>query len=279
MLLQIASPESIDLVRQVVQAHAYWRLKGLAVDLVIWNEDHAGYRQVLQDQIMGLITAGLEASTIDKVGGIFVRAAQQMSTEDRILLQSVARLILSDARGSLAEQVVRRSRIDVMPKRPVPSQIVYEPSPAIALDAIALQCGNGIGGFSEDGREYVVTLEAGQATPAPWCNVLRPIRSSARSSAMLESATPRVRQRPRVPARLPWHNDPRFPIRAAKPITCVTMRAAVCGRRHRCLVAARARTASAHGFGYSVYEHVEDGIASALWVFVAIDAPIKHALR
>ena len=36
---------NIDLVRQLVQAHAYWRLKGLAVDLVIWNEDHAGYRQ------------------------------------------------------------------------------------------------------------------------------------------------------------------------------------------------------------------------------------------
>jgi cyclic beta-1,2-glucan synthetase len=44
-----------------VQAHAYWRLKGLAVDLVIWNEDRAGYRQQLQDQILGLIAAGVEA--------------------------------------------------------------------------------------------------------------------------------------------------------------------------------------------------------------------------
>ena len=56
-----ATPANIELVRQLVQAHAYWRLKGLAVDLVIWNEDHAGYRQVLQDQIMGLIAAGVEA--------------------------------------------------------------------------------------------------------------------------------------------------------------------------------------------------------------------------
>ena len=37
-------------------------IEGLAVDLVIWNEDHAGYRQVLHDQIMGLIAAGVEAS-------------------------------------------------------------------------------------------------------------------------------------------------------------------------------------------------------------------------
>ncbi len=60
-------PTSIWCVR-LVQAHAYWRLKGLAVDLVIWNEDHAGYRQVLHDQIMGLITAGVEAHVIDRPG-------------------------------------------------------------------------------------------------------------------------------------------------------------------------------------------------------------------
>ncbi|MCK7577294.1 MAG: hypothetical protein MZV65_16615 [Chromatiales bacterium] len=56
-LLQIEDPANINLVRQLVQAHAYWRLKGLAVDLVIWNEDHAGYRQLLHEQIMGLIAA------------------------------------------------------------------------------------------------------------------------------------------------------------------------------------------------------------------------------
>ena len=59
VLLQIGNAANIDLVRQLVQAHAYWRLKGLAVDLVIWNEDHAGYRQRLQDEIMGLVASGI----------------------------------------------------------------------------------------------------------------------------------------------------------------------------------------------------------------------------
>ena len=97
VLLQIGDPANIDLVRQLVQAHAYWRLKGLAVDLVIWNEDHAGYRQLLHEQIMGLIAAGVEAHVMDRPGGIFVRPADQISNEDRILLQSVARAILTDS--------------------------------------------------------------------------------------------------------------------------------------------------------------------------------------
>ena len=62
------------------------------VDLLIWNEDQAGYRQQLQDAIMGLITSGSEATLLDRPGGIFVRPAQQMSNEDRVLVLSVARL-------------------------------------------------------------------------------------------------------------------------------------------------------------------------------------------
>ena len=91
VLLQIEDPDNINLVRQLVQAHAYWRLKGLAVDLVIWNEDHAGYRQLLHEQIMGLIAAGIEANVTDRPGGIFVRSSDQISKEDRVLFQAVAR--------------------------------------------------------------------------------------------------------------------------------------------------------------------------------------------
>ncbi len=109
VLLSIEDPANIELVRQLVQAHAYWRLKGLAVDLVIWNEDHAGYRQLLHDQIMGLIAAGVEANVTDKRGSIFVRPADQISNEDRILIQTVARAIITDAKGSLADQLSRRT--------------------------------------------------------------------------------------------------------------------------------------------------------------------------
>src|SRR3989454_3371643 len=112
VLLQIGDSANIDLVRQLVQAHAYWRSKGLAADLVIWNEDHAGYRQLLHDQIMGLIAAGIEANVTDRPGGIFIRSGDQISDEDRILIQSVARAIVTDSRGSLADQIEGRSAME-----------------------------------------------------------------------------------------------------------------------------------------------------------------------
>ena len=275
VLLQIANPENIDLVRQVVQAHAYWRLKGLTVDLVIWNEDHAGYRQVLQDQIMGLIAAGIEANTIDKAGGIFVRLAQQMSTEDRILLQSVARIVLSDANGTLAEQVVRRRPPDALPARHKPRETLYEPVPTIALEAIALQGDNGLGGFSADGREYVITLDAGQATPAPWSNVL----ANPQFGCVVSDSGPGYTWCDNAHEfRLtPWHNDP-----VSDPCgEAYYLRDEETGKLWSpTLLPCRGEGVYRirHGFGYSVYEHIEDGIASALWVYVAIDAPVKYAV-
>ena len=131
MLLQIADANNIELVRQLVQAHAYWRLKGLAVDLVIWNEDHDGYRQRLQDQIIGLIAAGVEAHVVDRPGGIFVRHAEQISKEDRVLFQSAARAIITDSRGTLSEQIGRRMPADVRIPRLAPTRN-HRPQAAVA---------------------------------------------------------------------------------------------------------------------------------------------------
>jgi len=111
VLLRIADPSHIELVRQLVQAHAYWRLKGLAVDLVIWNEDQAGYRQPLHDQITALIAAGIEADAHDRPGRILVKLADQISPEDRILLQTVARAVITDSEGTLDEQLKAKSRL------------------------------------------------------------------------------------------------------------------------------------------------------------------------
>ena len=172
VLLRIADAANLDLVRQIVQAHAYWRLKGLAVDLVIWNEDHAGYRQLLQDQIMGLVAARAEAQLLTRPGGIFVRPGDQISEEDRVLIESVARVILSDAKGTLAEQVGGRARLEARVAKFAPAR---EARPEPSVDAPSrreLILDNGLGGFTPDGSEYVITTDQDHSTPAPWVNVL-----------------------------------------------------------------------------------------------------------
>ncbi|WPL18162.1 Cellobiose phosphorylase [Thiorhodovibrio winogradskyi] len=273
VLCQISDQANIALVHQLVQAHAYWRLKGLTVDLVIWNEDHAGYRQQLQEQILGLIAAGVEAHVVDHPGGIFIRPADQISDEDRVLFQTVARAILSDERGTLAEQLNRR---DARPK-PMP---IFKPSsgpvraPLAALPARpALQFDNGIGGFSADGREYVITTAPGQTTPAPWVNVLANAHFGTVVSASGGAYT--WSENAHEFRLTPWHNDPVSDLHGE----AFYLRDEVSGEVWSPTPLPAGGTmpyVTRHGFGYSVFEHCEAGIASELWVYVALDEPVKY---
>ncbi len=273
VLVQIADAANIELVRQLVQAHAYWRLKGLAVDLVIWNEDHDVYRQRLQEQILGLIAAGVEARFVDRPGGIFVRHAEQISAEDRVLFQSVARAIITDSHGTLADQINRRAsatkRIPQLattrPYRPQASTTVDSSGDGVLLN-------NGIGGFSADGREYVITPGPGGATPAPWVNV---IANPCFGTVVSESGLGYTWTENAHLFRLtPWHNDPvsepsgeALYLRDEETGHFWSPTPSPCG--------GAAPYVTRHGFGYSVFEHTEDGIRSELTIFVALDAAVK----
>lgn len=276
VLLQIGDAANIDLVRQLVQAHAYWHQKGLLVDLVIWNDDHAGYRQRLQDQIMGLIASGVEAKVIDRPGGIFVRLAEQISSEDRILLRSVARAVITDCRGTLSEQLEQRYSLETRIPPLVPVRH-YRPESTHAArsNGLDLQFFNGMGGFSTDGREYVITLASDQTTPAPWANVLA---NPSFGTVISESGSAYTWGDNAHEFRLtPWHNDPvsdaggeaiylrddetghvwsptPLPVRGDMPYVV------------------------RHGFGVTSFETSVGGICSELKIYVAIDAPVKFSV-
>ncbi|MFA6843092.1 MAG: glucoamylase family protein, partial [Bacilli bacterium] len=206
VLLQIKDPSNIDLVRQLVQAHSYWRQKGLMVDLVIWNEERGGYRQLLHNQIEGLIAAGTKESLTGRPGGIFVRSADQIAAEDRILIQTAARVIISDSRGKLEEQT--EGMIGHKPNIPllIPVRVPKNRSSAMIVPRRDLLFFNGFGGFAPDGREYIITLSHGQVTPAPWTNVLaNPDFGTVVSEAGMAYTWSKNAHEFRI---TPWYDDP-----------------------------------------------------------------------
>lgn len=273
VLLRISDSSKIEIVQQLLQAHSYWRMKGLPVDLIILNEDSSAYRQPLQDQILSLIASGIEAQMVDKPGGIFVRRLEQVSGEDRVLLQSVARLVLTDEDGSLAEQLKR-------PMLPEPVIPLLTPARSPARDVPRRLPSreaifhNGLGGFTPDGREYVITLARDQATPAPWVNVLA---NPHFGTVLSESGSAYTWIENSHEFRLtPWNND---------PVTDPTGEAFFIRDDETGQVwsptpspaRGEAPYVIRHGFGYSVFEHTGNGITSELTVYVAMDAPVKFA--
>ncbi len=272
VLLRISDRERIEIVRQLIQAHSYWRMKGLAIDLVILNEDDSVYRKPLHDEIISLIASGIEAQMLDKPGGIFVRTLDQISNEDRILLQSVARIVLMDENGTLAEQMERPGSLDPAPPALPLTRAPFRESAELPWRELALY--NGLGGFTPDGREYVIQLRAGQTTPAPWVNVLA---NPHFGTIVSESGSAYTWAENCHEFRLtPWTNDPVSDLAGE----FFYIRDEHTGQFWSPTPSpARGATPYVirHGFGYTVFEHIENGIASELWIYVSTDAPLKFA--
>ncbi len=252
-LLVLQPDADLALVREVLQAQAYWRARGLAVDLLVLCADRA-----LREQMAEMAP--------QDVAHLHLHLLDEVPQEDRILLRAAARVLLLGERGPLAQQLGRAA--PPMPSWPLPFVPAAEPpqwtveAPSVAPEA--LQHDKGIGGFSADGREYLV--RSSETLPAPWANALANGGFGAEVQATGPGGSWCGMRRLRLTCEggeafylrdddtgAAWSPTP-WPMPSGEPYL------------------------TRHGFGYTLFEHGAHGIASTLRCFVAQDAPLKYAV-
>ncbi|MBE3074972.1 MAG: phosphorylase, partial [Actinobacteria bacterium] len=276
VMVRIDEAEDLDIVRQLLRAHEYWRLKLLDVDLVILNEHGASYAQELQDSLETLVRTSqsiLVHESHPGHGGVYILRGDQLSTEDRTLLQAAARAVLLSRRGSLADQVIRLERPPARIAPPAVPPSSRQSRNEVAAPRPELEFFNGIGGFADGGREYVVILGPGQSTPAPWLNVIANasfgFQVSESGSGYTWSGNSRENQL------TPWSNDP-----VGDPVSeAIYVRdddsGELWGPTAQPIRCEESTYVARHGAGYSRFEHVYDGIELNLVQFVPLDDPLK----
>jgi cyclic beta-1,2-glucan synthetase len=274
VLCLIDDIEDIDQVRQLLRAHEYWRMKQLAVDLVIINDRGSSYVQDLQIAIETAVRMSQSRPRLGQElaqGSVHTLRADLMTPDSRALLQSAARVVLLALRGPIAEQLERM--LPLQPKSYRLSRTTRWASFSTPEQPLPeLEFFNGLGGFDKDGREYVTILRGDQPTPAPWINVIANpgfgFHVAAEGSGYTWSDNSRENQL------TPWSNDP-----VADPSgEAIFVRDEDSGElwsptaqpiRDNGTYIAR------HGRGFSRFEHTAQAIALELVQFVPLADPIK----
>ncbi|HEX9115954.1 MAG TPA: glucoamylase family protein [Anaerolineae bacterium] len=277
LLARITGEEGLGVIQELLQGHAYWRKRGLKIDLVILNQRQAGYNQDLHDQIQRLLALAQSDIWLNQRGGIFVLNAGQLNEADHNLLEATARVALDTSAGptSLAALLDRPRRHSeplppFVPERPIIGE-GEQPLPPVARPA-GLVFDNGLGGFGADGREYVTYLEPGQPPPAPWVNVVANPQfgfvvseSGSGYTWALNSGENRL---------TPWSNDPvtdrpgeAVYLRDEETAEVWSPTPQPCGASAPYLVR--------HGAGYTIFEHHSHGLLQRVRMFVPPDAPVK----
>ena len=275
VLVRIEDDSHLELVRQLLRAHEYWRLKRLAVDLVIINGHATSYIQDLQSSLDALVRMNQRMPGNlggDLHGAVFVLRADLISAEIRGVLYACARATLHGNRGSLANQMkfVRDLKPAVVhnaqPAWPVAESEIPSARPEMEFF-------NGIGGFADGGREYLTILEGNNQTPAPWLNVVA--NSSFGFQVSTDGAGTTWSVNSQQNQLTPWSNDPV----CDGPGEAIYIRdedtGGVWGPTAQPIRERDASYRVRHGQGYSRFEHISHGISLELLQYVPVDDSIK----
>jgi cyclic beta-1,2-glucan synthetase len=277
VLLRIEDDDDLDLVRQLLRAHEYWRLKQLAVDLVILNERATSYAQDFQagiDRLMRMNQSLPHLASEEARGAVFVLRADMVPAEVRDLLFSCARAVLQGSRGTLAEQI-NRAREKKPGIAPPARRAPPAPIPEALLPRPQMEFFNGLGGFAENGREYLTILEDSARTPAPWLNIIANpsfgFQVSTDGSGFAWAINSQQNQI------TPWSNDPT----GDSPGEAIYLRDEDSGEVWTpTALPIREKSASysvRHGQGYSKFSHTSHGLALELLEYVPVDDSLKIA--
>ncbi len=210
---------------------------------------------------------------------MFLLRADGMPESDRHLLSAVARVVLRGDLGGLATQLDRLSPW-LYPAGDVPASAELRfPEPASEpLPVPPLVLTNGVGGFTPDGREYVMVLDGDRETPLPWSNVVANPEFgtivSASGSAFTWAGNSRENRL------TPFANDP-----ISDPSgEAIYLRDEDSGEVWGATPGPLPRRPDGgrwivrHGAGVTRYQHAVSGMAQQLDVFVAPADPVKVAM-
>jgi cyclic beta-1,2-glucan synthetase len=291
LLARIAEAAELSLVRQLLVAHDFLRLKGLEADLVLLDLEESADALDLSQQILELVRDAGSSDQLNRPGGVFVLPRERIPEDDVLLLEAAARVLLDGARGSLSGQLDRIEWAGSLPEPLIPPQPPGQWNDEPVGLPPDLQFFNGLGGFTADGREYCLLISAQDAhsgqlngqpssqttpqpvlPPAPWINV---VANPAFGFLVSESGSGFTWAGNSQTNRLTgWSNDPVVD----PPSEVVYLRDESTGQTW-CPTPLPIPTHSAtrvrHGQGYSIFERTTHGIEHELTLSVAADEPIK----
>ncbi len=276
LTIKLKGERDLPIVKMLLRAHEYLRLKKIIFDLVIINYEDTSYRMSLHDEVNNQIRSIGITDWLNKTGGIFLLNSKTLSQDDQNMFLAFSKVVIDSLKGTLREQLQRlnyklssdsnlsdfRSALNI--------NFSHKSSPVILPK---LNFYNGLGGFNLAGNEYCIFLNKGQHTPAPWINVI----ANQNDFGFIISETGNSytwSQNSRENRLTPWSNDPvndaageaiyirdeesfktwsptPWPIRNDQPYLIT------------------------HGQGFSKFEYNNEGIEQELLYFVSLKDNIK----
>ena len=175
LLIRIKDINEISIFKEVLKAYEYLRAKNIYFDLVVLDEEENIYERYVFEQVLNEIIALRLEFLRNQKGGIFILNANEINDTDLFILK--ANIVIDSKNGSLGDflnnmeedYISSIKNIGIDNLKPCLSLDV---SDKLMIDMNNLLYYNGYGGFSKDGKEYIIKLNKNLKLPTTWSHVL-----------------------------------------------------------------------------------------------------------
>ncbi|MEX2435051.1 MAG: glucoamylase family protein [Balneolaceae bacterium] len=285
LVFKIDKIEQLKKVETLLKAHAFWRLKGLEVELLILNDHPPSYADEVQESIIQAVESSLEAQRFNVKGGVFLLRSERIPEEDMILILTVANTVFNGSLPKFNNQMEGTETKswdsgiydqDYLPVKPYSGQ-EYTNAKAAGNENDLIMF-NGFGGFTKDGGEYHIIIHPDsknglpELPPAPWVNIIS--NRNVGFIATEKGAGYTWSENSRENKLTQWSNDPvRDPHSEA-----LYLRDEISGEFWSPTPGPTPGAGSyrvVHGFGYTKYSHDSQNLKQELLQFVPEDDPVK----
>lgn len=177
LLIKVGNINDITVVEDVIKAYEYYRLKNIYIDLVIINEEESSYENYVKDEIEKILFNRDIAFMQNQNAGIFI--LNNLTKEEIKFLEVRANLALDSHLGNIKLQI-KDLEDEYLESLKTAS---YEPSDKIVINdeqtkekefinMQELKYYNEYGGFSLDGKEYLIKVNKENRSPNVWSHVI-----------------------------------------------------------------------------------------------------------
>ena len=179
ILVKIKDVNDKYVIKEILKAYEFFRSKNIETEIVILDEEKYSYENYVREEIEDCILNKQMGYLKNIKGGIFTLSKEEISKKDIKLLEFVSCICIDSSKGGIKNNIKDLEEEYLEKYKEIGEEddiqiLVQEENTDIDIlkEKEDLKYYNEYGGFSSDGKEYLIKSNKENRLPTVWSNIL-----------------------------------------------------------------------------------------------------------
>jgi len=179
ILVKIKDINEAYVVKEVLKAYEFFRIKNIKVEIVIIDEEKYSYENYVREEIESSILNNHMGYLKNIKGGIFTLSRGEVDKRDIELLEFISAITIDSKKGGIRNSIKEKEEEYIERYKQTgeeSSKLIVSEEDSEDIDVLNnkenIKYYNEYGGFSSDGKEYLIRINKENRLPTVWSHIM-----------------------------------------------------------------------------------------------------------